>query len=227
MGRRKKEAKSVQKHLRIPEKINQFIESQAIIQEIPYNDFVIELLGKGAKKHVSKYEGFRWIKHMSNSYTCFECQKRYMRGNPAWLDDETGGTLCPRCGVYKYSLGSDVNVKQDMKFYKKGKLLKDYNAEIEKRRKTIDQLDKDIENRELVSKLRSELHELKETAYRVLGMSNTPKDFKLTAEGLLRLIDKNEKILELTLSKKEKETWERLKEKQKRKKREKNIYSET
>lgn len=215
----------VQKHIKISKEINDQVEIVAEKENLSFTETLEKLTKQGLNRKAAKYKGFRFIEHMSKDYICFECQERKPVGKPAWLDDETGGTLCPKCAEFKYGLSSDVNVDQDQKIWKKKKLLKGYKHELDGKRQELEQLNIEIENKELMKKLFAELKEGKETAYRVLGISNTPQDFKLTAEGLLRWMDKKEKILDVILTKKEKEKWEKLKEEQKKKKRKKQLYA--
>jgi hypothetical protein len=86
-------------------------------------------------------------------------------------------------------------------------------------------LDVQIQNKQLLQRIFNQLQDTKDKALRVLGFTDTPHDLKLTAEGLLRILDKEEKVLALSLDQKEKDKWEELKEKRKKEKRKAKIYA--
>lgn len=220
----KKEKKLIQTRVRIEEDLLDFIEATTKRLGTSRDEVVNDLVKKGRKVERLKDTGWRYIKHNNDPYVCFECQENKQAGKPKWEQGETGGALCPRCATFKYGLEPDVNVKLDQKKYESEKLVKDYKHVLEQDRLKKKEMNIWFENRELIVIFFEELKELKETAYKILGIRDTPKDFKLTTEGFLRIIDKKEKILDLILEQKEKEKWEKLQREKKQKKREAQMY---
>lgn len=223
MGRRKKEVEMVQKHIKLSREISDQVEIVAEKENLSFTEALEKLAKQGLNRKAAKYKGFQEV-IMSHDFTCFECQERKKAGKLAMYDAETGATICMGCAIDSEMTTRDVakliilklRLKRDIKSLK-----------IEKQRNAQEylKLEVDIENKELIKRIFAELKEGKEKAYRVLGISDTPEDFKLTAEGLLRWMDKKEKILDVILTKKEKEKWEKLKEEQRKKKRKKQLYA--
>ena len=98
MGRKKNPEEFLQRHLRIPKKLDDPVATEGTKLGLSYNDVVIKLLWKGLKERVAKYRGFV-EKIMSHDFTCFHCGRKFQAGKLAMYDAETGAASCIECAI--------------------------------------------------------------------------------------------------------------------------------